>query len=158
MRPISAATCSPAATSAMTCDAYRAFFIERTTEAAVRAWTSRTPGQVTPAVGHAVLGWCRRTVYADGTGQMYGKTQRDDFRQNRGSHGSGHRTAVHPRRRRQPHRRGVSIACTPQTCMCENFLTADFWDPHAATCARISAGASPSWRSPERQAISARTT
>jgi len=60
-------------TDVMTPDGYRAFFIERATEVAVRAWTARTVGQVSPALGHAVLGWCRRVVYSDGTGQMYGK-------------------------------------------------------------------------------------
>ncbi len=69
----------PPPPGAMAPEEYRVFFIERVTEVAARAWESRKPGQVSPALGHAVIGWCRRAVYADGTGLMYGKTQRDDF-------------------------------------------------------------------------------
>jgi hypothetical protein len=58
---------------------YCAFFVERVTAVAVDAWEARTPGQVSPGLGHAVLGWCRRVVFADGTGQMYGDARRDDL-------------------------------------------------------------------------------
>ncbi len=69
----------PPPPGAMTPAEYRPFFIERTVETAVRAWKARSPGQVTPARGTAVVGWCRRLVLADGTGLMYCDSQRDDF-------------------------------------------------------------------------------
>ena len=119
----------PPPPGAMAPDAYRDFFIERATDVAVRAWTSRTPGQVTSALGHAVLGWCRRAVYADGTGQMYGKTQRDDFVKIEGPMDPGIELLFTHDADGDLTGAVVSIACTPQTCMSESFLSADFWGP-----------------------------
>lgn len=47
---------------------------------AADAWQSRTPRQLGRAFGHAVVGHNRRIVYADCTAQMYGDTDRPDFR------------------------------------------------------------------------------
>ncbi len=119
----------PPPPGAMTPDAYRAFFIERVVDVAARAWTARVPGQVTPALGHAVLGWCRRAVYADGTGQMYGNTQRDDFVKIEGPMDPGIELLFTHDAVGKPTGAVISIACTPQTCQGANFLTADFWGP-----------------------------
>lgn len=108
---------------------YRTFFIERVTDAAVRAWNARSPGQVAPALGHAVLGWCRRAVYADGTGLMYGDTTRDDFVKIEGPMDPGVELLFTFDLNGHPTGAMVSIACTAQTCMGENFLTADIWGP-----------------------------
>lgn len=113
----------------MTPAAYRAFFVPRVAAVAVQAWQSRSPGQVVPALGHAVLGWCRRVVYADGTGQMYGGTQRDDFVRVEGPMDPGIELLFTCDPKGRPTGAVVSIACTSQTCMGENFLTADFWGP-----------------------------
>jgi len=48
-------------------------------EAAVAAWQSRTPQSIARAYGQAVVGHNRRAVYADGSAEMYGKTNRPDF-------------------------------------------------------------------------------
>ena len=111
----------------MTPQAYREFFITRVASVAVQAWQSRSPGQVVPALGHAVLGWCRRVVYANGTGQMYGETQRADFVKVEGPMDPGIELLFTCDPKGRPTGAVVSIACTSQTCMCENFLTADFW-------------------------------
>ncbi len=59
---------------------YAEFLATRVADAAVRAWESRKPGRVGWGLGHAVLGQNRRSVYADGRAQMYGPTDRPDFR------------------------------------------------------------------------------
>ncbi len=114
---------------AMTPETYRTFFVERATETAVRAWAARQPGQVSPGLGHAVLGWCRRVVFADGTGEMYGDSRRDDFIHVEGPMDPGIELLFTHDLHGAPTGAIVSIACTPQTCMEENFLTADFWGP-----------------------------
>jgi len=48
-------------------------------EAAVEAWQNRQPRVIGRAFGHAVVGHNRYASYADGTDQMYGKSNRDDF-------------------------------------------------------------------------------
>ncbi|MBT3377512.1 MAG: hypothetical protein HN742_33010 [Lentisphaerae bacterium] len=108
---------------------YRAFFVERVTDVAVAAWEARTPGQTSAGLGHAVLGWCRRVVFADGTGQMYGDAKRDDFVKVEGPMDPGVELLFTHDMDGVPTGAVVSIACTAQTCMGENFLTADIWGP-----------------------------
>ncbi|MFO7959101.1 MAG: hypothetical protein R6X33_18605 [Candidatus Brocadiia bacterium] len=57
----------------------REWVADRAAEAAVEAWRNRTPRLFGRAFGHAVVGHNRRAVYADGTAQMYGSTDRPDF-------------------------------------------------------------------------------
>ncbi|WP_231749193.1 hypothetical protein [Tautonia plasticadhaerens] len=59
---------------------YAEFLSVRVADAVIRAWEERTPGRVGWGLGHAVLGQNRRSVYADGRAQMYGPTDRPDFR------------------------------------------------------------------------------
>ncbi len=113
----------------MTCSGYRAFFLDRAAGIAVRAWNSLAQGRVAPALGHAVLGWCRRAVYADGTGLMYGDTRRRDFMKIEGPMDPGIELLFTHDSSGGLTGAVVSIACTPQTCMGENFLSADFWGP-----------------------------
>ena len=64
----------------MTVAECRAWAAERIAGAIGEAWRTRTPRRVGRAFGHAVVGHNRYAVYADGTGQMYGETNRPDFR------------------------------------------------------------------------------
>lgn len=65
---------------AMPPDEYVPFMFERMADAVVRAWESRQRGRLAWGLGHAVVAQNRRAVYADGTAEMYGKTDRADFR------------------------------------------------------------------------------
>lgn len=56
------------------------FATTRIAEAAEEAWKSRAPGKVAWGWSQAVIAQNRRPFYADGTAQMYGKTDRPDFR------------------------------------------------------------------------------
>ncbi len=59
---------------------YQAFLARRIGDAVVQAWTSRAPGSVTWGLSHAVVAYNRRTVYADGSAKMYGRTDLPEFR------------------------------------------------------------------------------
>ncbi len=61
-------------------DEYRLWLTARLADVVEHAWVSRRPGSVARGFGYAVVGRCRRAVYADGTAQMYGETNRPDFR------------------------------------------------------------------------------
>jgi len=113
----------------MTEEAYWDFFLERVTDIAVRAWETRSPGQISTALGHAVIGWCRRVVFADGTGEMYGDSRREDFVRVEGPMDPGIELLFTHSADGTPSGAVVSVTCTAQTCMEENFLTADFWGP-----------------------------
>jgi hypothetical protein len=68
---------------------YDNFFVQRITEAIVKAWKNRRPGSVTWGLGHAAIAYNRRTVYSkevptpgyfsNGSAQMYGSTNLPDF-------------------------------------------------------------------------------
>lgn len=51
---------------------FEAFFIEKVTDAVVKAWKQRKPGGVSWGLGNAILGHNRRTVKSDGSAKMYG--------------------------------------------------------------------------------------
>ena len=63
----------------MTGPEFRDFMLERLAEAVTEAWNNRKPGGISWELGHAVVGHCRRVQYANGTTQMYGSTNREDF-------------------------------------------------------------------------------
>lgn len=51
---------------------FEAFFIEKVSDAVVKAWKERKPGGLSWGLGNAILGHNRRTVKSDGTAKMYG--------------------------------------------------------------------------------------
>ena len=55
------------------------FFIPGVVEACVKALADMKPSGVSPILGHAVIGHCRRVVYRDGTSKMYGATNTYNF-------------------------------------------------------------------------------
>jgi len=63
----------------MTPEECTAWVAEHAVEAATEAWEKRSPHAIASAFAHAVVGHNRRAIYADGTAQMYGRTDREDF-------------------------------------------------------------------------------
>ncbi|MFZ2653294.1 MAG: hypothetical protein WAX69_00115 [Victivallales bacterium] len=68
---------------------YRSFLLGKLKTAVIAAWRSRKPGGIANTLGFARVGHCRRAVYADGTAEMYGKTNRKDFIGMEGGEDSG---------------------------------------------------------------------
>lgn len=60
-------------------DEYRFWLVRRLADIVVEAWEARRPGGVSRGFSYAVVGRCRRSVYADGSALMYGATDREDF-------------------------------------------------------------------------------
>jgi hypothetical protein len=60
-------------------DEYRLWLAVQLADIVATAWEIRQPGGMARGFGYAVVGRCRRAVYADGSAQMYGETDRDDF-------------------------------------------------------------------------------
>jgi len=59
---------------------YDAFAAEKMAAAVAEAWKSRRPAKLSYGLGHAVVAYNRRAIYADGTAVMYGKTNDPNFR------------------------------------------------------------------------------
>lgn len=110
-------------------EAYRAFLVERVADTIQRAWSRRAPGSVTWGLGHAVVAYNRRAVYADGSAVMYGRTDVPEFRGIEGYEDhdvdalfcwntDGKLIAI-----------GVSVPCPSQMVESRSAVNADFWHP-----------------------------
>ncbi|MDA0989589.1 MAG: hypothetical protein O3A51_02415 [Verrucomicrobia bacterium] len=60
-------------------DAYRIWLAAGLADIVEQAWRNRQAGTLSRGFGYAVVGRCRRAVYADGSAMMYGDTARPDF-------------------------------------------------------------------------------
>jgi hypothetical protein len=106
---------------------YAEFLMARVAEAAVKAWESRKPGRVGWGLGHAVLAQNRRSVYADGRAQMYGPTDRLDFRGIEGSEDQGVEVLFFWDREGKLLATAINVACPSQEVEGGSAVNADFW-------------------------------
>jgi hypothetical protein len=58
---------------------YAEFFVNRVSRLIIRAWGNRKPGAISWALGHAAVGYNRRSHYFDGRSVMYGDMRLPDF-------------------------------------------------------------------------------
>ena len=109
---------------------YVPFMFDRMAEAVVKAWDSRKPGAVAWGLGHAVVGQNRRAVYANGSAEMYGKTDRPDFRGLEGYEDHAVDCLFFLDASRKPVAMAVTLACSAQTDErgpAGPRISADFW-------------------------------
>jgi len=108
---------------------YRSFLVERVAEAIVRAWTGRQRGSVAWGLGHAVVAYNRRAVYADGTAQMYGRTDVPEFRQLEGYEDHDVGTLFFFDASDELIAVAVNVSCPSQEVESRTAVNADFWHP-----------------------------
>lgn len=106
---------------------YTAFLVERMSQAAVQAWTSRKPGGVSWTLGFAQIGENRRSVFADGHAQMYAKTNDARFRGMEAGSDSGIETLFFWNAEKQLQAVAINVACPSQEVESRSALNADFW-------------------------------
>jgi len=106
---------------------YAEFLAARVTDAIVRAWESRRPGRVGWGLGHAVVAQNRRSVYADGRAQMYGPTERPDFRGIEGSEDQGVEVLFFWDGAGKLLATAINVACPAQEVEGRSAVNADFW-------------------------------
>jgi hypothetical protein len=113
----------------MTVEEYQVFFADRVAEAIAQAWQGRAAGSVGWGLGHAVVAYNRRAVYANGSARMYGSTNSADFRGLEGYedhdvpvlfawNAAGKLIAM-----------AVNVACPSQEVESRTSINADFWHP-----------------------------
>ena len=108
---------------------YRALLAERIGGAIARAWNARKPGSVTWGLSHAVVAHNRRTVYANGTAQMYGKTDSPEFRNLEGYEDHDIGTLFFWNQAGKLIGMVVNVSCTAQEVEGRSAVNADFCDP-----------------------------
>jgi len=116
------------ATGVMQPREYVAFLLERLEAVIATAWKQRRPGGVAWGLGHAVVGHNRRAVYASGKAQMYGPTDRPDFRGLEGGEDHGLEVLFFwDQGQQQPLAVGINVACPSQEVEGLSTINADFW-------------------------------
>ncbi len=107
---------------------YIDFLVDRLEEVVVNAWKQRKPGGVAWGLGHAVVGHNRRSVYANGTAQMYGSTNSPDFRGLEACEDHGLEILFFWNQGQpQPLAVGINVACPSQEVEGLSTINADFW-------------------------------
>jgi hypothetical protein len=117
----------PQRAEVMTPTEYADLFVERVADAAVEAWTSRRPGGVAWAFGHAVVGHNRRAVYFGGSARMYGKTDDPQFDCIEGYEDHSLNALFFWDERRDLTGLAVNTACPSQVTENAYYVSADFW-------------------------------
>jgi len=113
----------------MQVEQYRTFFAERVADAIAKAWKDRASGSVSWGLGHAVVAYNRRAVYANGSARMYGATNVPEFRGLEGYedhdvpvlfawNAAGKLIAM-----------AVNVSCPSQEVESGSVINADFWHP-----------------------------
>jgi hypothetical protein len=108
---------------------YHEFLVERLAEVVVEAWNSRVPGKVGWGLGHAVVAQNRRAVYSDGRAQMYGPTDRRDFRGFEGYEDHDVNVLCFWDSADKLIATAVNVACPAQEVEGRSSINADFWHP-----------------------------
>lgn len=105
---------------------YRKLLLDRTKRAVVEAWCSRKPGGIAHGLGFARVGHCRRAAYADGTAEMYGDTNREDFVGMEGGEDSGVDLVFSFDNGGNPTGAVVNLACPAQVMESTYKISSDF--------------------------------
>ncbi|NLX55736.1 MAG: hypothetical protein GXY58_11535 [Planctomycetaceae bacterium] len=106
---------------------YFEFLVGRLSDVIVEAWQSRAPGSVGWGLGHAVVAQQRRAVYADGHAEMYGKTDRPDFRSMEGYEDHGVEVLLVWDRAQNLVATAINVACPAQEVESRLTINADYW-------------------------------
>jgi len=105
----------------------RAFMLERVVAAAAAAWQARQPAGASSASVFASVGFCRRTLHADGRAEMYGDPAREDFVGIEAGSDDEVRLLFTWDRDRRLSGVVVNVACPAQVMEAEYDISADFF-------------------------------
>jgi hypothetical protein len=108
---------------------YRAFLAGRIAEGVARAWDGRAAGSVTWGLGHAVVAYNRRAVYANGSAQMYGRTDAPEFQSLEGYEDHDMGTLFFWNESGRLVGMVVNVSCPTQEVEGRSTVNADFWHP-----------------------------
>ena len=106
---------------------YGEFFVKRVSRAVVEAWRSRKPGAISWALGHAAIGYNRRSHYFDGRTVMYGNTKLPEFSHVEGYEDHGIEMLFLWDDRKNLTGIVINVACPSQETENLYEVSADFW-------------------------------
>ncbi len=103
------------------------FFTDKIAAAAQCAWENRGEAYYTNEFGRAPIGMCRRAIYDDGSGQMWGDTNTANFVELEGGNDSGIELLYTFDANKNLTGIVANIACPAQILGQRSFISADFW-------------------------------
>lgn len=106
---------------------YREFLVNQLADVVVQAWNNRAPGRVGWGLGHAVVAYNRRAVYANGNAVMYGATNQPTFRTIEGYEDQGVEVLFFWNAEEKLIATAVNVACPSQEVESRSAVNADFW-------------------------------
>ncbi len=95
--------------------------------AVINAWNGRAPGAISTAFDYAVTGHNRRIMYADGTAEMYGDTNREDFVGVEGPTDPGIDFLFTWDLQKKLTGIFINISCPAQVTESKYYVSSDFW-------------------------------
>jgi len=108
---------------------YVKFAAARIGAAAQQAWNGRGPARFSYGLGHAVVAYNRRAVYADGTAVMYGPTNAPNFRAIEGMEDHDVNTMFFWDASDKLLAIVVNVSCPSQEVESNRLLSSDYWGP-----------------------------
>lgn len=96
-------------------------------KAVVNAWKNRKPSAISAGFDYAVIGHNRRAMYANGTAEMYGDTDREDFLAIEGPADPGIDLLFTWDLDKQLTGIWINLACPAQVTESKYYVSSDFW-------------------------------
>jgi len=108
---------------------YAEFLAGRIADVAETAWKARKPAKVGWGMGDAVIGYNRRSFFADGHGQMYGDISIDDFRGIEGPEDHAVEVLFFWDENDALMATAINVVCPAQEVESLSVVNADYWHP-----------------------------
>ena len=93
----------------------------------VLAWNNRKPAGISRSLGYAVVGHSRRVQYANGSAEMYGAADRDDFIALEGASDSGVEMLFCWDLDKELTGIIMNVSCPAQVTEAKYYISADYW-------------------------------
>ena len=100
---------------------------EKLSKVVVSAWNNRKPAGVSRGLGYAVVGHNRRVQYANGTTEMYGATDREDFIGMEGASDPGVDMLFCWDLNKELTGIIMNVSCPAQVTEAKYFISSDYW-------------------------------
>lgn len=113
----------------MTVEETIAYLADKISNGIVAAWKSIAPGKMSFGLDRNSIGFSRRAIYANGSAQMYGNTNRPDFVNLEGMDDDDVGSIFFYDRQDQLKAIAVNVACPSQVVESQSAVNADYWLP-----------------------------
>jgi hypothetical protein len=113
----------------MTVEETISFLADRISDGIVAAWKDLAPGKMSYGLDRNSIGFGRRAVYADGSAQMYGNTNRPDFMNLEGMDDDDVGSIFFFDAQDNMKAIAINVACPAQVVEGQSSINADFWLP-----------------------------